>query len=189
VVTWNYDRLIMGQEKYIHITFEGENLISDTVVQLTQNTKITYYDANGTLMELELPDKSIEVNKYKVDTKIETDKSEYLIGEDVKITVNSKNLTSYTCDLTGRVEILDDDYNVIEVISEGKSVRWKPEETLSHDFSWNTADYIAGIYMVRVTWSEEDKIISTQTGSFEIVPDKDVTNKVATDKAKYYPGE
>ena len=43
--------------------------------------------------------------------------------------------------------------------------------------------------MVRVTWSEEDKIISTQTGSFEIVPDKDVTNKVATDKAKYYPGE
>jgi len=189
VVTWNYDRLIMGQEKYIHITFEGENLISDTVVQLTQNTKITYYDANGTLMELELPDKSIEVNRYKVDTKIETDKSEYLIGEDVKITVNSKNLTSYTCDLTGRVEILDDDYNVIEVISEGKSVRWKPEETLSHDFSWNTADYIAGIYMVRVTWSEEDKIISTQTGSFEIVPDKDVTNKVATDKAKYYPGE
>ena len=80
----------MGQEKYIHITFEGENLISDTVVQLTQNTKITYYDANGTLMELELPDKSIEVNKHKVDTKIETDKSEYLIGEDVKITVNSK---------------------------------------------------------------------------------------------------
>jgi len=189
VITWNYDRLIMGQEKYINITFEGENLLSDTVVQLAKSAKITYYDANDTLMEISLPQVEIEENKFKLDTKIETDKVQYHSGEDVEILVDSKNLTSYLCTLTGKVEIVDDNNNVIELISLNEGMTWQPEETLNHNYTWNTKDYIAGTYNVRVTFIEQDKLISSQIKSFEIIPDKNITNRVVTDKIKYYPGE
>lgn len=188
-ITWDYDRLIMGQEKYANVTFEGKNLLSDTVVQLTKNAKITYYDANGTPMEIRLPDANIAVNKYKLDTKIETDKKQYHIGEDVEIIVDSKNLTSYSCTLTGKIEVVDDNDNVIKIIAKDKDTQWQPGETLTCNYNWDTKDYIAGIYKVRVTFREQDKLISSQIESFEIIPDRNLTNTVITDKAKYYPGE
>lgn len=189
LITWNYDRLIMGQERYVNITLEGENLLSDTVVQIAKNTKITYYDANNTLMEIKLPDVNLEVNKYKLDTKIKTDKEQYITGENVEISIDSKNLTSYSCNLVGKVEVLDDNESVIEVISVDEDMKWQPGETLTHNFTWNTKNYIAGIYKVRVTFNEQDKFISSQVENFEIIPDRNITNKVVTDKLKYYPGE
>ena len=140
-------------------------------------------------MEIRLPDANIAVNKYKLDTKIETDKKQYHIGEDVEIIVDSKNLTSYSCTLTGKIEVVDDNDNVIKIIAKDKDTQWQPGETLTCNYNWDTKDYIAGIYKVRVTFREQDKLISSQIESFEIIPDRNLTNKVITDKAKYYPGE
>lgn len=188
-IMWDYRQLIMGQEKYIDITFEGENLLSDTITQLTKDTRITYRDANDTPMEIRLPDVNIAVNKYKLDTKVKTDKKQYLSGEKVEMLVDSKNLTSYICNLTGKIEIVDDKDNVIEVISSEQDIKWQPNELLSHSFNWDIGDYIAGTYGVRVTFAEQDRLVSSQVENFEIIPDKDITNKVITDKIKYYPGE
>lgn len=186
---WNYDRLVMGQEKTVKVTFKGTNLISDTEIQLTEKTNVTYLDRNETAVKLDLKDLFLDVNKYKLGTVIKTDKEQYRSDESVSISVYSENLTEYTCVLEEIVEILDEDGNLVEVVELGKNLEWQPGETLINNYDWNTKNFITGNYKVKATWSENGKIISSQNSGFEIIPQKNPKNTVATDKIKYNADE
>lgn len=168
-ISWNFDSMATSEEKNIDITLEGENLLPDAVVQLTKNTKITYYDSNDTPMEINLPGLSMGVNKYEMDIKIKTDKKQYNMNENMEIIVEVKNLISHSCILVRKIEVIDDKDNVIEVIEQNRDIQWEPEEALTHKFGWNTENNIAGKYNVRVTLGQQNKIIFSQVGSFEIL--------------------
>lgn len=186
---WKYDRLVMGQEKVVKVTFKGTNLISDTEIQFTEKTNVTYSDRNDTVVKLDLEDLFLDVNKYKLGTSIKTDKEQYRSDESVSISVYSENLTEYTCVLDELVEILDDEGNLIEVLEQGKNLEWQPSERLINNYDWNTKNFVTGTYKIKATWSENGKIISSQNVDFEIIPQKLPTNKVTTDKLKYNAGE
>ncbi len=186
---WKYDRLVMGQEKVVKVTFKGTNLISDTEIQLTEKTNVTYSDRNDTVVKLDLEDLFLDVNKYKLGTVIKTDKEQYRADESVSISVYSENLTEYTCVLEEIVEILDGEGNLVEVIEQGKNLEWQPSERLINTYDWNTKNFVTGTYKIKATWSENGKIISSQNVDFEIIPQKLPTNKVTTDKLKYNAGE
>jgi Mg-chelatase subunit ChlD len=186
---WKYDRLVMGQEKTVKVTFKGTNLISDTEIQLTEKTNVTYSDRNDTVVKLDLEDLFLDVNKYKLRTLIKTDKEEYRANESVSTSVYSENLTEYVCVLEEIVEILDEDGNLVEVIEQGKNLEWQPSETLINNYDWNTKNFVTGNYKIKATWSENGKIISSQNVDFEIIPQKMPTNKVSTDKLKYNADE
>ena len=91
------------------------------------------------------------------------------MNENMEIIVEVKNLISHSCILVRKIEVIDDKDNVIEVIEQNRDIQWEPEEALTHKFGWNTENNIAGKYNVRVTLGQQNKIIFSQVGSFEIL--------------------
>lgn len=185
---WNFDKIIMGQDKSIKIKYVGENLKPDTEEILTQNTKLTYLDKNETLIEKELESLKIPVRQYSIYTKINTDKEKYKSEEEVKITIDTKNLTQNETSFIGQIDITDKKDNIVKTISK-EEINWTSEESKTLEHSWNTEKYLQGKYKVKVTWIKEDKEISKEEKIFEITSDKEVENKVTTDKAEYNPNE
>lgn len=188
-IKWSLDKLVMGQEKLFEVKYDGSNLVSDTTVLLTQNTKLTYQDRNDATVTVELPDLSIPVNRYMLDSKVMTDKSSYTANEEVTITNTAKNLTSYTSNLTGKVDITDINGKLVDTVIENVEGIWNSGESKTMDYTWNTGEIIAGTYKVRVTWSEGDKVISVSEASFDISADSAISCTVTVDKQKYTTDE
>ncbi len=186
---WKFDKIAIGEEKLIKIRYTGTNLASDTIVLLTRNSKLTYEDRNGTTVATDLPDLSIPVNKYSLDSKVATDKSVYTASEDVSITNTAKNLTGYPSILTGKIEITDINGNIVKIISENEAGTWNAGESKTADYLWNTGNTITGTYKARVTWSEGERVISIAETSFDVVADAAVSGIVAVDKQKYTADE
>lgn len=184
-LTWTLDKLIMGQEKDYAIKYDGTNLVSDTTVLLTKNTKLTYQDKNGTTVTDNLPDLQIPVNKYMLDSTVATDKSSYTANENVTITNTAKNLTSAASTLSGRVDIVDANGSLVGNVAKDISNNWAAGESKSLSFTWNTAQTMSGSYKARVTWSEGDKVISVAECGFNVTADAGVAGTVTTDKQKY----
>lgn len=175
----------MGQEKQFEISFDGTNLVSDTEIMLAKDTKLTYLDRNNTSVTVNLPDLKIPVNKYLLDSKVNTDKSVYTADENVNITNAAKNLTDYPSTLTGKAEITDANGNLVKLLTSDISSTWNAGESKIMDFSWNTGKTITGTYKARITWSEGNKVISVAENSFTIAADKSVSDTVTVDKQKY----
>ncbi|WP_442598615.1 VWA domain-containing protein [Neobacillus sp. D3-1R] len=186
---WTMDRMVIGEEKPFEVTYEGTNLLSDTTVHLTKNTKLTYVDKNKTTVTVNLPDLKIPVNKYLLDSKVETDKVSYQANENVTITNTATNLTKEASTLTGKVEITDADGNLVEVVEENIPMTWNSSESKTTTFTWNSSQTMAGLYKVKVTWSENDKAISVTEASFEIEADGDLTSSITVDKQQYAADE
>ena len=184
-IRWTLDRVVMGQEKQFEISFDGTNLISDTEIMLTKDTKLTYLDRNNTSVTVNMPDLKIPVNKYLLDSRVNTDKSVYTADENVNITNTAKNLTDYPATLTGKAEITDANGNLVKLLTSNIASTWNVGESKTMDFSWNTGKTITGTYKARITWSEGDKVISVAESSFTIAADKSVSDTVTVDKQKY----
>jgi hypothetical protein len=186
---WSLDKLVMGQEKLFEINYNGTNLVSDTEILLTRNTKLSYLDKNNTPVTVNLPDLKIPVNKYMLDSKVTTDKASYTADEEVNITNTANNLTSYPSTLIGKVEITDTNGNVVNLFTDNVTNTWSAGEIKTMDFTWNTSKTLTGTYKVRVTWSEGEKVISIAETSFSIVADKAVTSSVTVEKQRYTADE
>ncbi|TYQ16568.1 UNVERIFIED_CONTAM: Mg-chelatase subunit ChlD [Acetivibrio alkalicellulosi] len=189
IIEWKFPRIVMGQERLVRITFDGENLISDTNVVLTEKAEVSYIDGNGMTMNFELPGISVEVNKYNLKTIINTDKDKYSSIEDVHISVESKNLTGHLTELIGKVKIVDENDKLVKSLEDKRNMQWQPEETTTQTFNWNAQNVIAGIYKVKVIWMEQNKIISSYVKDFRVIPDDQITNSVVTDKKQYNSGD
>ncbi len=186
---WTLDKLVMGQEKLFEIKYDGTSLVSDTTVLLTKNTKLTYKDRNGTLVEAKLEDLTIPVNKYMLDSELSTDKTDYTANENVEFINTAKNLTNYPSTLTGRLDITDINGNIVAVVEDGVLNTWLAGETKSLNFTWNTLKIVAGKYKARMTWSEGEKVISVAQSSFDIVNSSGITSTITTDRQKYSADE
>lgn len=186
---WTLDRLVMGEEKVFTINYTGTDLPSDTEVILTQNTKLTYQDRNGTTVTKNLPDFKIPVSKYMLDSKVSTDKKSYTANEDVSIKNIAQNLTDYPATLTAKVEVTDANGNIVKTITKNESGTWNSNETRTLNFSWNTGTTMTGTYKARVTWSEGEKVISVADTSFDITENSTASAIVVVDKQKYTADE
>lgn len=186
---WTMDKLVMGEEKVFEITYNGANLVSDTNVLLTKNTKLTYNDRNGTEVIENIQDLQIPVSKYLIDSEVLTNKQTYKANENMEITNITKNMTSYSSTLTGEVIISDSDGNRVAVAESDISNTWLANESKELSFIWNTSNTMAGKYKVQVVWREEEKIISFSECNFEIVIDEDITGTITTEKMSYSANE
>jgi Mg-chelatase subunit ChlD len=186
---WALDRIVIGEEKQFVVTYEGTNLLSDTTIHLTKNTKLTYVDKNNTSVTVNLPDLKIPVNKYLLDSKVETDKESYKANESVTITNTATNLTNEPSTLTGKVEITDANGNLVELVEDNIPMTWNSSESKTTTFTWNSGNTMAGIYKAKVTWSENEKVISMTEASFEIKADGDLTSKIMVDKQQFAADE
>jgi Mg-chelatase subunit ChlD len=186
---WNYDQIIMGQEKNIQISYESKDLISDTTIILTKGTRLTYNDSNNTPVIVDLADMSIPVNKYMLDTTITADRQQYGAGENVSLSVSSTNVTTNITALTGKIEIYDLNNKLVSTVSQDAAVTWQPGEIQSLNYTWNTENTMAGGYKARITWSEGGKVVSTAEGTFEIVSNGGLTTVVTSDKQSYNSNE
>ena len=184
-ISWNFDKLIMGQEETIPIKYEGASLVSDTNVVLTNSTKLTYQDKDDNLIIVNLPDLTIPVSKISISTNIATDKQQYAANEQVAIAVDTNNLSDSDCTLSGLVEIVDLDGNTAAIVSPGEEVSWIAGGNKTFSYNWNTGQVIAGTYNARVSWSEGDKVISAVEVPFEVVSNGFITNTVFTNKVSY----
>lgn len=188
-LSWNFDKLVMGQEETMPIKFEGSSLVSATTVTLTNSTRLTYLDKDDNLVAVDLPDLTLPVSKTSISTSITTDKQQYTPNEQAVITVDASNLSDSGCTLTGLVEITDMDGNIAAVVSPAEEVSWVAGETKTLSYNWNIGQVLKGKYKVRVSWSEDNKVISSSEIPFEIVSDGGITNTVFTDKITYAANE
>lgn len=188
-LSWQYDKINIGQKETIPIKFAGSSLAPDTMVVLTNSTRLTYQDNDDNLVAVDLPDLTIPVSNTSISTSITTDKQQYTPNEQAVITVNASNLSDSGCTLTGLVEITDMDGNIAAVVSPAEEVSWVAGETKTLSHNWNIGKVFKGIYKVRVTWSEENKVISSSEVPFEIVSDGGIINTVFTDKITYTANE
>jgi hypothetical protein len=184
-ISWNFDKLMMGQEETIPIKYEGSSLVSDTNVVLTNSTKLTYQNKDDNLITVNLPDLTIPVSKTSISTNIATDKQQYATNEQVAITVDTNNLSDSDCTLSGLAEITDLDGNNVAAVSPDEEVSWTAGESKTFSYNWNTGQVIAGTYKVRISWLEGDKVISSAETPFEVVSNGSITNTVFTDKVSY----
>ncbi len=184
-ISWNFEKLIMGQEETIPIRYEGSSLVSDTNVVLTNSTVLTYQDKDNKPITVNLPNLTIPVSKTSISSNIATDKQQYNVNEQVTITVDTNNLSDSPCTLSGLVEIADLDGNIVAAVNPGEEVYWTAGESKTFSHSWNTGQVIAGNYKARVSWSLSDKVISSAETPFEVVSNGSITNTVFTDKVSY----
>lgn len=186
---WSFDRISIGEEKTIKIEYTGANLIPDSDVLLTHNTKLTYLDRNNKTVAENLSDLKISVTKYSVDSKIITDKASYSADENVNITNSVKNLTDYPSSLTGKIQIIDSNGKIVKTLAEDENVTWNAGESKNFTSAWNTGKTMAGSYIARATWSDGNNIISVADTVFCIEADADISCDVTTDKQKYLANE
>lgn len=188
-LTWMYDKIIMGQEKNIQLKVDGSNLVSDTTIHLTTGTELIYQDKNEQIVSEKLPDLYLPVNQYKIDTQVRTNQSAYSANQQMEINVTTTNLTDYESTLVGKVELVDSQNQLVEVILPETPFTWQPGETTTSMYSWNTGDIFSGNYQVKVTWFEGNKIISGATIPFEITGNGDILTELGLDNATYSANE
>ncbi len=189
ILRWKLDKIAIGEEKLLNISYEGTDIPSDTEVILTQSTKMTYQDRNGLTITNNLSDLKISVSKYMLDSKVVVNKDSYTANENVNITNTTTNLADYPETLTAKVEIIDTNGNCVKTITENESYIWNANETKTLDFSWNTGSTMAGKYFALITWSEGEKVISVAKASFDIVANSTVSAIVVVNKQKYTADE
>lgn len=187
-LTWTLDRVVMGQEKVFEIEYYGSNLTPGTEVILTTNTKVSYVDKNNTNVVINLPDLCIPVRKYILDSKVTTDKERYTANEEIRISHIVKNLSNHSSTLVGKIEIVDKDGKVIQPIAKEEHT-WSGGQSKEFNYTWNTRNTMVGTYKVRVTWSGEDKTVSLDETTFEIIPDAGISNTVRVHKKQYTANE
>ncbi|HWQ89118.1 MAG TPA: VWA domain-containing protein [Desulfitobacteriaceae bacterium] len=182
---WTLERLLMAEDLSFKLAYTGTDLIADTTVPLTKNTKLTYLDQNNTTVTLTLPDLVIPVSMDTLDSTVTTDKTNYTANEQVTITNISSNLTSYPATLSGKAEILDAGGVLVTCLSNEAVGNWEAGETKTMNFLWDTGTAITGSYKARITWSEGTKVISIAEAGFEIAADAGVSATVTADKQEY----
>jgi len=184
-LSWNFDKILMNENKQIKIICNGKNLIADSIVKFTENSQLSYYDRNNKLVEVSLSDLSARVSKFELKSDVLTDKAEYIIGDEVSISNFASNLTEFNMKLFATVEILDENNNLISTIISDKESNWTSLEQKDFSFVWDTKTSLVGNYKARVTWLSDGKIVSSQESEFAIIPDGEVNNLVATNKVLY----
>lgn len=184
-ISWEYDRILMGEEINIPLALTGNNLLSDTIVLLTTGTVLTYTDLNQDQVVVPLDDLSLPVNKYKIDTNIVVDKTGYLPGEDISIYVQAENFSPSECTLSGIIDIVDVNGVVVDTVYQENSITWSPGQIQNLQYSWNCDDTMAGDYQVRARWYEGEQLIDTGATPFAILAGGEIANSVATDKVSY----
>lgn len=188
-ISWNYTRIIMGEEINIPLAMAGNNLLSDTTVLLTTNTTLTYLDNNQDQVVVNLADLSLPVNKYRIDTVITVDKTNYLPGEDIQISLQAQNLSPSDCTLSGIIDIIDAHGVVADTVYRESNITWMTGQVNNFQYVWNVGDIMAGDYQVRARWFEGEQLIAAGTVPFAMSPGGEITNSVATDKATYNSNE
>lgn len=121
-------------------------------------------------------------------TVISTDKWQYLPDKNVDIRALAKNITNIEADFTGKVEIVDSNGKVVDLIKDNINMHWEANETKELNFKWNTGKTVAGRYKVKITWTNEANEFSAYC-EFAVSPDGQIKNSVSTDKLSYYANE
>lgn len=182
---WRLERLLMAEDITFTLAYTGTELIADSTVPLTKNTTLTYLDQNEAAVTLTLPDLTIPVSVYTLDSTVTTDKTVYTANEQVTISNMAKNLTDFPAALSGKVEILDAGGVLVTCLSNEAAGNWEAGESKKINFLWDTGTTITGPYKARITWYEGTKVISIAEAGFEIVPDAAVSATVTADKQEY----
>lgn len=131
----------------------------------------------------------IRTAKYRINSNVELDSEQYEYYDDMKIKNTVENKTGTDTELAGKVEILDENDNVVDVVKDHENIALKDGESRSLEFDWNLDDILAGTYKVKSVWKNGDEVVASSEKSFVIISDGEICSSLTTDKKQYGSNE
>ncbi|MEH7381915.1 VWA domain-containing protein [Bacillus sp. JJ1533] len=188
VVSWDYDLIIFEQVEAIQLRLNTSVVEPNKEIVITRNTQLEYKDVEGINHTQSLPDLQIHSSgTLKVDVRV--NQEEFYPNDVMTVNLKVENLSKEEKELQVDVQIVDENHELVEVISEFPVKGLQSDSPFEKDVEWVVSGTYEGNYTIVVKVKESDGTIITREIPISILADGTIKLQLHTDKETYQPGE